>query len=150
MANPDDLVFDDTMDEPIGAKRFANRISNATKPLNELPEGEDPAGWFIDPIRNLYINCDGKTPAELAEVDPKTLKQHADAAITQRDIAYQKVDTAVQRAEEAERQLAELQKKIADGNTTAANVAAILDSEGVPSDKKIDGPVPPGAALLKS
>lgn len=51
----------------IGQARFAGmtRSDGSMVPANKLPEGEDPAGWFI--VGNIYVNCDGLTPEQVQE-----------------------------------------------------------------------------------
>ena len=81
MANPDKLDFDEVNDtktlgvddDAIGQGRFKNVLAGLSAPTNKLPEDENPAGWFI--VNNRYVNCDGKTPDELAKDDPATIQK---------------------------------------------------------------------------
>jgi len=146
----------------IGQARLRNAaLPGLAKPSNKLPDGEDPAGWFI--VGGRYVNCDGLTPEQLAEQDPEFHRRRAEQAHAEADAAtnqnerYARIIEAMQleaRAKDAE--LEELRSKAAaqggeappDGGQGQGQGAGSGAADDDP-DKGGQAPQPPAGKATK-
>jgi hypothetical protein len=134
-------------EEKIGAARFAAgmQADSGVTITNKLPEGENPAGWFI--LGDKYVDCNGLTPEERAKQDPSYFKQKAAEALAQAEATNDKYEQQALRMESMQLELSAAQDEARLHKERADAAEAVAAAANKPPDQA-GSLQPPAAAAV--